>query len=97
MQMQMSGRNVEVTPEMRNVTEKKLERLSRYQDSITSIHITFNIDGATHVIDGLVGVKGTSIYATAESDEMYKAMDILVEKLMRQLSKYKEKQQDHRD
>ena len=74
-----------------------MARLDHYKENITSIHIIFNTDKTNHSVEGLIAVRGSSIHAKAEADEMYKALDLLADKLVRQLNKYKEKNKDHRD
>lgn len=94
---QMTGHNLEITPAIREFTEKKLTRLKPHADSITSIHITFNIDHHDQVAEAQVTVPGQAIHAKASSSEsLYTAIDALIDKLSRQLIKYKEKHKDHR-
>ena len=97
MKAQMTGHNLEITPAIREFTEKKLTRLKPHDDAITSIHITFNIDKLDQIAEGQINVPGQTIHAKAASTEsMYNAIDALFEKLSRQLIKYKEKHTDRR-
>jgi len=92
---QFTGHHVEITPALREFTEKKLSRLKPHNNSITSIHITFNVDKLSQIAEGKVSVPGQTIHAKAENESMYNAVDALVQKLSRQLVKYKEKQTNH--
>lgn len=96
MNTQISGHNIEVTPALREFTEKKLNKLKIHQDYITNIHITFNVDKLVQIAEGQISVPGQTIHAKAEAEEMYHAIDILIDKLIRQLKKYREKQTSHR-
>lgn len=96
MNTQISGHNIDVTPALREFTEKKLNKLKKHQDYITNIHITFNVDKLVQIAEGQVLVPGQAIHAKAEAEEMYHAVDILIDKLVRQLKKYREKQTEHR-
>jgi len=96
MSTQMTGHNLDLTPALREFTEKKLKRLKAYTDTITSTHITFNIDNLNQIVEAQITVPGNTIHAKAESDSMYAAVDTLIDKLLRQLKKYKEKHTDHR-
>jgi len=96
MQTQMTGHNVDLTPALKEFTEKKIEKLNAYADTITSTHITFNIEHLNQIVEAQLTVPGNTIHAKAESDNMYTAIDAMIDKLMRQLKKYKEKHTDHR-
>lgn len=98
MQTQMTGHNMEITPALRDYTEKKLTRLKPHRDLITSMHITLHVDKLDQIAEGKIHVPGQELYAKADSTEsLYNAIDSLVDKLSRQLIKYKEKHTDHRD
>lgn len=96
MQLNITGHNIELTPALREFTEKKFERLKAYQESITSTHVTFNVDKLNQIAEAQIHVPGQMIVAKAESESMYAAIDALIDKLVRQLKKYKEKHTDHR-
>lgn len=94
---QITGHHVEVTPALREFTEKKLARLKPHNEDITSIHITFNIEHLNQIAEAQILVPGQTIHAKAENENMYSAIDALIDKLSRQLIKYKEKHASHRD
>ena len=96
MPLNITGHNIELTPALREFTEKKFKRLKAHQDTITSTHITFNINKLNQIAEAQIHVPGHTIVAKAESDNMYTSIDLLIDKLLRQLTKYKEKQTDHR-
>ena len=91
MQLQITGHGLEITPALRELTEKKLRRIQSHFDHITNIHITFAVNKQTQIAEGNIQVPGTTINAQAESHDMYKSVDLLMEKLMTQLTKHKEK------
>lgn len=94
---QFTGHHVEVTPALRDFTEAKLARLKPHHEYITSLHITFRIDNHTQIAEAQIHVPGQLIHAKAEHENMYTAIDDLIDKASRQLVKYKEKQTSHRD
>lgn len=96
MQTQITGHHVEITDALREFTEKKLQKLSSHVDRITNVHVTFNVDKLRQIAEANVSVPGSMIHAKAESENMYETIDALVDKLMRQLDKYKEKISGHR-
>ncbi len=96
MHIQITGHNTEITPALRDFTEKKLKRLQSHVESITNIHVTLTIDKLSQIAEANIHVPGHSIHAKSETDDMYTALDSLTDKLSRQLLKYKEKLTEHR-
>lgn len=96
MQLQMSGRNIEITPALRELTEKKLKKLEQHFTHITNIHIILEVNKIRQIAEAIVSIPKNTIHAQAESDDMYKTIDDLMEKLKSQLIKHKEKDSDHR-
>jgi len=96
-QIQFTGQNIEITPVLRDFISNKFKKLKRYSESITSTHVILNVDKSTRQIaEAKLHVPGSEIYAKCESDDMYKTIDELVDKLLRQLGKHKGKRSDHR-
>lgn len=91
MQLTVSGHHVEVTPALREYVESKFERLQRHFDAITISDVTLIVEKLIQKSEANIRVAGADIFATAESDDMYAAIDALVDKLDRQLIKHKEK------
>ena len=88
-QIQFTGHNVEITPTLREFTHTKFKRLERYADRITSVHVVFNVDKDRQLAEAKLHLPGTEIFASAESEDMYKTIDLLIDKLARQLGKHK--------
>lgn len=97
MQINFTGHHVEVTPALKTFTEDKFNKLDRHFDKITDIHVIFDVDKLIHKAEASVLVTKGKIYACAESSDMYTAIDELVDKLDRQIIKYKEKLKAHRE
>lgn len=95
MQIQMTGHNIEVTPAIRTYAEKKLQRLNSLVDKITHIHLTFRVEKVNQIAEANIAVPGTQLHAEASSENIYESIDKLVDKVIRQLNKHKEKLSDH--
>ncbi len=91
MQIQMTGQNTEITPALRSYAEKKLKRINSLVDKITHLHLTFHVEKLNQIAEANINLPGTQIHASATSEDMYESIDKLVDKINRQLSKYKEK------
>jgi putative sigma-54 modulation protein len=95
MQITISGHHVEVTPALREYVLAKLDRLQRHFDQITNTDVTLIVEKLVQKAEATVHVAGADIFANAESEDMYAAIDLLVDKLDRQLIKHKEKMRGH--
>lgn len=97
MQINFTGRHIEVTPALREFATGKFERLIRHFEKIGSINVLFEVDKLRHIAEATVHVAKNEIHAHSESEDLYSAIDLLIDKLDRQLKKYKEKLTEHRD
>ena len=95
MQLTLTGHHIDVTPALREFVETKLGRLERHFDSVTDIHCILTIEKLLHKAEATVHLSGGTIYADASSEDMYAAIDLLIDKLDRQVKKFKEKLTDH--
>ncbi len=92
MQINISGHHLEVTPALREYIEEKFSRLERHFDRIINVQVILQVEKLKQKIEASLHVAGHEVVANAEHDDMYAAIDLLVDKLDRQLIKYKEKQ-----
>lgn len=97
MQINVSGHHVEVTDSMRSYVEEKLERLERHFDHVSDVHVILSVEKLRHKAEATVQVNGidNNVFADNTEDDMYAAIDGLVDKLDRQVKKYKEKMKNH--
>ncbi len=95
MQLNVSGHHVEVTDSLRNYVETKVEKLERHFDIVSDVHCILTVEKLRHKAEAKVLVNGGTIYADATEEDMYAAIDGLVDKLERRVRKHKEKLVDH--
>jgi putative sigma-54 modulation protein len=95
MQITISGHHVEVTPALKDYVLTKFDRLQRHFDQITNTHVTLIVEKLVQKAEATIHVSGADIFATADSEDMYAAIDLLADKLDRQLIKHKEKSRGH--
>jgi putative sigma-54 modulation protein len=95
MQINISGHHVEVTPALRDYVMAKFDRLQRHFDQITNTEVTLIVEKLVQKAGATIHVSGADIFATADSEDMYAAIDLLADKLDRQLIKHKEKSRHH--
>ena len=96
MQMNISGHHVELTPSLRDYVTSKMERFERHFDNITNVHVTLSVEKLRQKADATIHVAGADLFAQSESEDMYASIDALVDKLDRQISKHKGKQEARR-
>ncbi|MEJ6683822.1 MAG: ribosome-associated translation inhibitor RaiA [SAR86 cluster bacterium] len=94
MQITVSGHHVDITDSLRNYVVTRLDRLERHFDKIAHINVILTVEKLRQKAESTVHISGGEIYAEAESDDMYAAIDQLTDKLDRQLIKQKEKSND---
>jgi putative sigma-54 modulation protein len=95
MQLNVSGHHVEITESMRGYVESKIERLERHFDIVSDVHCILTVEKLRHKAEAKVNVNGGTIYADNTEEDMYAAIDGLVDKLDRRVRKHKEKLVDH--
>jgi putative sigma-54 modulation protein len=91
MQIQFTGRQISVTPELRDFTTAKFKRLLRKVDKIISIHVVFAVEKMCQIAEANIRLPGSVIHAKSQSDKMDHAILDLVEKLLTQLAQQTEK------
>ncbi|EWC41094.1 ribosome-associated translation inhibitor RaiA [Pseudomonas stutzeri] len=95
MQVNISGVHLEVTSALRDYIEEKFDRLARHFDRIINVQVILQVEKLKQKAEATLHVAGREVIANAEHEDMYAAVDLLVDKLDRQLIKHKEKQLDH--
>ena len=95
MQLTLTGHHIDITPALRDFVENKLGRLERHFDSVTDIHCVLTIEKLLHKAEATAHLAGATIHADATEQDMYAAIDGLIDKLDRQVKKFKEKLTDH--
>jgi len=95
MQLSVSGHHIEITESLRDYVGTKLAKLERHFDHLTDVHCVLTVEKLQHKAEATIHVGGGTIHADSIEENMYAAIDTLVDKLDRQVKKYKEKLTDH--
>jgi putative sigma-54 modulation protein len=91
MNLTISGHHLEVTPAMREYVEAKLERITRHFDHVIDMNVIVSVEKLQQKIEVTIHVRGKDIHAEAAQTDMYAAIDLVADKLDRQVLKHKEK------
>ena len=95
MQISITGHHIDITRALKDFITSKFERLERHFDGMTNIHVILNVEKDRKTAEATIHVSGGKVYADSQHEDMYAAIDTLVDKLDRQLKKHKEKLTDH--
>lgn len=96
MEIDITGHHVTITDGLREHVNTKFDKLQRHSDNLVDGHVILTVEKLEHRAEATLSVSGAKLFANATHEDMYAAIDGLVEKLDRQLIKHKEKRSDHR-
>ena len=95
MRIETHGRQLAVTPALREYVETRLSRLARHSDQPMDVRTQLRVDKPVHHAEATLSLSGRTLHADAGAIDMYAAIDLLADKLDRLLLKHKEKRVDH--
>ncbi|WP_077283992.1 ribosome hibernation promoting factor [Cognaticolwellia aestuarii] len=95
MQINLTGHHVDVTDSLRDYVNGKFEKLERHFDHINNVHVVLTVEKLNQIAESTVHLTGTEVHAKAENSDMYASIDALIDKLDRQILKYKGKINKH--
>jgi len=96
MQLNLSGHHVDITDSMRSYVEEKLAKLERHFEHVTNVQVILSVEKLEQKAEATVHLAGNDVFAYAVNEDMYAAIDALIDKLDRQVIKHKEKLKNHR-
>jgi putative sigma-54 modulation protein len=86
---------MDMTDALRNYVSSKLERVERHFDHVIDAEVVLEVSKLLRKAEATVHLSGRTVHAEAEHEDMYAAIDAMVDKLDRQTRKFKEKITDH--
>lgn len=95
MQINLTGHHVDVTSSLREYVDTKFAKLERHFDHINNVHVVLTVEKLNQKAESTVHMNGTEIFASSTNTDMYTSIDNLVDKLDRQVLKYKGKISQH--
>ena len=95
MQLNLTGRHVDITDSLRDYVNSKFSKLQRHTDHITNVHVILDVEKLNQKAEATVHVSSAEIFASTGHQDMYAAIDSLIDKLDRQVIKHKEKLARH--
>ncbi len=100
MNLTISGHHLEVTPALRSYVAGKLDRITRHFDQVVDVKVLLSIGNQTEKerrqkAECNIHVKGSDMFAESAHEDMYAAVDELIDKLDRQVVRHKDRLQNH--
>ena len=95
MQINVTGHHVEVTAPLRKYATEKISKIARHFDHVISANVVLTVERHNHAAEATVHAPGRSLFANHTAEDMYAAIDGLVDKIDRRVRRYKEKLTDH--
>ncbi len=96
MQIQISGHQIEITQALRDHVANRLGKLDKYFDNVTALNVVLSVEKLQHRAEATLAAAGRTLHAEASDGDMYASVDTLLDKLVAQLRKHKEKLTAHR-
>jgi putative sigma-54 modulation protein len=91
MNLSIVGHQLEITPAIRGHVSGKLARIKRHFDHVLDLHVTLSTSKLGQKAEATLHVPGKELHCACEQADLYAAIDLLVDKLDRQVLKYKDR------
>ena len=91
MNLKLTGHHIEITPAIRDYVIAKLERINRHFDHVIDVNVVMTVEKLDQIIEANVHLSGKDIHVACHQEDMYAAIDGMMDKLDRQIVKHKEK------
>jgi putative sigma-54 modulation protein len=96
MHINLTGHHVDITEALRGYVDSKFERLGRHFDHVLNAHVILSVEKLRQKAEATLHVNGGKLFADSVHEDMYAAIDTLIDKLDRQVLKHKEKKKSYR-
>jgi putative sigma-54 modulation protein len=91
MNLHLTGHQLPITPAIRDYVSSKLQRITHHFDNVIDVNVIMSVEKLQQKVEATVHVRGRDIFCEETADDMYAAIDGLVDKLDRKIIKHKEK------
>ncbi|MDF2529596.1 MAG: sigma 54 modulation protein / ribosomal protein [Gammaproteobacteria bacterium] len=95
MDIQLTGRHIEITDGIRQHVIDKLSKLERYDERLGHPMVVLSVEKGVHFAEAKLHIMGHEIFAKSETHDLYQAIDEMADKLDTQIHKLKSKLQNH--
>ena len=96
MHVTVTFRHLDSSDALRRYAEEKTERLVKYLIEPAEVHWVLSVEKIRHIADVTIVTNGVTIKAQEDTEDMYSAIDLVIDKLEKQVKRYKERLKDHK-
>ena len=95
MNLLVTGRHIEITNAIRDYLEKRTEKVRKHFDHIIKIHATLSVEKGRHHVE--MTIQGNKFFFNSQEEtrDMYASIDKVVDKIEKQVNRYKDRISDH--
>jgi len=91
MQIDITGHQLDVTTSMRDYFTSKFERIKRHFDQVINVHAILSVEKLSHKAEATMHINGKTLFAESTQEDLYSAIDLLMDKLDKQVRRHKDK------
>lgn len=95
MQANITARNIKLTKDLAEYVNRKINRLTKYVRNIVNADVKLTVEKYRHIAEIIVNAEKNVFTAKEVSDDMYAAIDLVMDKLERQVIKFRERRKEH--
>lgn len=96
MNLHITGHHIQVTPAIRDYVSGKMQRVTKHFDHVIDVNVIMSVEKLRQKVEATVRVRGKDVFCESTEEDMYAAIDSLIDKLDRAIIKHKEKGLSHR-
>ncbi|MBL4660505.1 MAG: ribosome-associated translation inhibitor RaiA [Alcanivoracaceae bacterium] len=91
MQIDITGHQLDVTTSMKDYFNSKFERIKRHFDQVINVHAILSVEKINHKAEATMHINGKTLFAESVEEDLYAAIDLLIDKLDKQVRRHKDK------
>jgi putative sigma-54 modulation protein len=96
MQVLITGRNLEITDDIRDYVEKKVGKVETFLNGVIEANVVLNLQGHRYIVEVTILASRATFHAESETDNVFASIDNVVDKIDIQTRRYKERMKDRR-
>lgn len=96
MKIKITGRHIDVSERLKDYAEKKIAKLEKHFQQLIDIHLILYVEKLDHVAELTISGDSVQFHAREKSSDLYSALDLLIDKIENQISRFKEKIQSRK-
>lgn len=91
MAINVRGKNIEITPALKEYVAKRVGKVTKYFETLGEITVVLTVEKGRHIVEVTVPINGMLLRGEEATADMYASIDLVIEKLEKQIEKYKTK------